>query len=137
MPDRDLDIVLKGTRLPDGVLELTFSRLAMGFTSWMCTVHKEAGIPVEDADFLRQPAIRAPWMYRFFMGLGDLSPVLRVVDRQGNSVWFYHGWDRRQRERIYCYARNGRIIDEYELLVDRESFAAMVTQLRAMTGETD
>lgn len=133
MPGRDLGVEVKGIRLPGGVLELTFSK-TMGYRSWLCTIRKESGEPVEDARFLCEPAIRAPWLYRVFVGLGELNPLLRVADRKGNSIWFYHGWDRHQRERIYLYASSARGMATYELLVDRESFASMLTQLREMTG---
>lgn len=77
-------------------------------------------------------------MFRVIYGLGELKPVLRVADGKGNAIWFYHGWDRRQRERIYLWFRSMAIDTDNrsgDMLIDRESFAAMVTQLRAMTAE--
>lgn len=136
MPGYDLGIVLKGISLPDGGLELTFYSLRLGFTGWLCTIRKEAGEAVEDAEFLREPAVKAPWMSRVISGLCELKPVLRIADGKGNSVWFYHGWDRKQRERIYLCARSVTGDSGGDMLIDRESFAAMVTQLREMTAET-
>lgn len=137
MPGKDLGIVVKGDRLPDGGLELAFSRVNLGFTGWLCAIRKEPGEPVEDSGFLRGPAVRAPWIFRIIHGLGELKPVLRVADDKGNSVQFYHGWDRKQRERIYLCARSVTLDSGGDMLIDRELFASMVTQLRAMTGETD
>jgi len=134
---KDLGIVVEGKRLADGALELAFSRVNLGFTGWLCTIRKEVGEPVEDADFLREPAISAPWMFRIIHGLGKLSPVLRITDSKGNSVWFYHGWDRKQRERIYLCARSVVSDSGGDMLIDRESFASMFTQLKAMTGQAN
>lgn len=137
MPGKDLGIDVKGSRSANGGWELSFSRVHLGFTGWLCTIRKEPVEWVEDTKFLHEPAIKAPGMFRIIHGLGEMNPVLRVADEKGNAVWFYHGWDRKQRERIYLCARSVTGDSGGDMLIDRESFAAMVTQLRAMTGETD
>lgn len=135
MPRNDLGVVVEGNRLVAGDLELQFSRVNLGFTGWLCTIRKEPGETVEDAGFLREPAVKAPWMFRILHGLGELKPVLRVADAKGNSVSFYHGWDRKQRERIYLCARSVIRDSGGDMLIDRESFASMFTQLKAMAGQ--
>ncbi len=86
MRGKDLGIDVKGSRSANGGWELSFSRVHLGFTGWLCTIRKEPGDWVEDTKFLHEPAIKAPGMFRIIHGLGEMNPVLRVADEKGNGL---------------------------------------------------
>jgi len=130
----DLSIVVEVRRLEGGRLELEFRGDSPMHSGWITTITKEAGETLEDGDFPDSGSVRAPWMFRLFHGLGRLEPVLKISDRMGASVWFYLGWDRKQRERIYLFSRQPRRHsgDTGEMMVEREKFAEIVRQLRSL-----